>query len=229
MLLMLFPDQWTRSNELPVPFLATPLGNLALDCSIHGSSAVADHEATFRKSAGTRLLTFDTEAAQAALLICEADPTLPEGMCIRGAKVAIWRIFAKRLLDDYALSCRWEQDTPLGPGGVCSGQGIAAQEWSYAGTKVTIGTQNLWAMISTRNNGGAIPERWIRESWSERPDQISFEKYLADGLQLRPPYLEVGELLQVHFVAALADAAENSAATWYAVDLSPSEALSQAK
>ena len=86
MLVMLFPGDWTRSNVLAEPVLATPLGNLTLDFSLNGCSLISHQEGTFQMSGGRVVLTFETAAAQAALLISAVHPRLPEGMRIGGAR-----------------------------------------------------------------------------------------------------------------------------------------------
>jgi hypothetical protein len=223
---MLFPGSWQPISGKMSPVLRTPLGTFRLDLQIAGMPLHSDDVQVYSLLHGPQLFVSTTNLVSAALLLTPVHPELPKGKQVTASYAAVWRIQVERSLADYAFSCRWTPESRRRPGSPCSGQGLEAQIWSDGQTSLTLGTQNLWAMLAYRGSSRAVPPRWMEAAWSSRPEEVSFAKYLPDGFVVTPPELEAGEMGQIHFVIAWAPEPEGDTACWFAVDLSPSEVLS---
>jgi hypothetical protein len=223
---MLFPGSWQPTNDDPSSYIKTPWGSLHLDLHMAGSSLVMERAQTYALANGPLLLVSNSARFSAALLLSQVHPELPESMRITASYAAMWRVRAEQPLADYAFSCRWTPDSKRLPGGPCSGEGLEAQEWSDGHTSLTLGTQDLAAMMAYQSRGGVAPQSWDQAAWSSRPEEVNVVEYLPDGFLVKPPSVEPGEVVQVQFVVAWAPEPEGDIASWYAVDLPPSQALS---
>ena len=160
-------------------------------------------------------------------MVCRPHLDLPSGMNVTDCHAAVWRIRAeKRPVTEYALTCRLEAPAGQQPGSPCSGQGLEAQEWSDGKINMTIGTQDAWAMVMYRNNGGILPDRWVQDLSGNRPEEVNLVEYANEGFILRPPGLQPGEIAQIQFVVAWAFEPGGEIANWYAVDLPPANIIS---
>jgi hypothetical protein len=223
---MLFPGPWQPISRKRLPAVATPLGVFHLDLQIAGMSLNSDDWQVYSLPHGPQLFVSMTGLFSAALLLTPVHPELPEGLQITASYAAMWRIRAERFLADYAVSCRWTPESEHLPGSPCNGQGLEAQEWSDGQTSLTLGTQNLWAMLAYQGSGGVVPPHWAETVWSERSEESRFAEHLPDGFVVRPLALQSGEVVQIQFVLAWAPEPDGDTACWFAVDLPPSQVIS---
>lgn len=208
------------------PIVETPFGKLILGFEINDDLiTVRPARAYESPNAGALRWQWTSDFGEAQLAICSIKPNIPDGMHITDCTAALWRIkIAKRRVEKWVVSCRLDALNPGQPGSSCSGQGLDALEWSNGDISMTLGTQNMYAMLGYRNNGGLLPERWIKE-WNRDPEMFSFVEYAPNGFILKPPPLEPNEQVQFQFIVVWANEPGGDIGPWYAVDMPPAQIL----
>jgi len=208
------------------PVVDTPFGSLTFGLQIDDELVSALSAETYEsRNTGALRWQWTSEFGEAHLAICGVRPDIPEGMEVTDCTAALWWIQAERRVENWAISCRLEGLDPREAGAPCSGQGLDAQEWSNGKVSMTVGTQDMWAMLWYRNKGGLLPKRWTTEEWSRDPEMLSFVEYAPDGFVLKPPRLEPDEEVQFQFVVAWANEPCGDIGPWYAVDMPPAKIL----
>lgn len=222
-----FPGEWQVVAGDVRPVINTPFGALSFSLQVNGSLITAGSARTYESNNdGALRWQWISEIVEANLAICWIKPDIPEGTHVTACRAALWRIRGgEQRVENWAIHCKLERDDAREPGAACSGQGLDAQEWSNGSVAMTLGTQDLWAMLMYRDDGGLLPERWMIEEWSRDTDISTFSEYESDGFVLRPPLLEPNEQVQFQFVVAWADEPGGDIGPWFAVDIPPSRVL----
>lgn len=219
---MLFPEIWPRSTAPRPPQILAPLAAFSLDLIVNGESIIGNHSGLNPTEQGLVWGLAD-DLLEVEILTAAVAPNLPPGMFVDGCVAALCRLRARQAFSDYAFVCTHDRQEVLGPGGPCSGQHLNAQEWSHSGTILTLGTQDLEAMIANRRGGGCFPLRLARHAESFESDDAKLATYLPSGFTVHPPALEPNEVIQVQFVAAWAPETSPELSTWFAVHFAPGD------
>lgn len=222
-----FPGEWHAVAGDARPVIDTPFGALSFGLQINDRLITAGPARTYvSNNAGALRWQWNSESVEANLAICSIKPAIPKGMHVTVCRAALWRIRGdEHCVENWAIDCRLERDDARKRGSACSGQGLDAQEWSNGSVSMTLGTQDMCAMLMYRNDGGLLPERWTNEEWCRDPEMFSFVEYEPDGFVLRPPRLERNEQVQFQFVAAWANEPDGDIGPWFAVDMPPATVL----
>lgn len=217
---MLFPDSWPRSTAPRPPQIRTPLAAFSLDLVVNGESFIANRTGAISTELGTDWSLVDDQL-EAEVLVSTVTSRLPPGMFVDNCVVALIRLRANRTLSGYSFECTHDSEAIIGPSGPCSGQYLEAQEWNHSGITLTLGTQDLEAIVAHRRNGGLFPIRLARSAAVQALTVL----YKPNGFAVQPPPLESNEAIQVQFVAAWAPESAPEFAPWFAVDFAPGNLL----
>ena len=194
--LELFPLTAALAPAAP-PAVDTPLGRLGLHLVTDAGPVAPD--ATFA-TAGGRAACVWAEAAPARVELVLAEPALalPPGVAVAGAVAAVWRMRATGSGETTVrLRCDWAEGATWTAGGPDGGENLDAQTWTDGRTKVTVGLPDL---------GGATA-------------------YRRDGFEVAVAVGPGGAVFQTHFACAWGPDVPDDAATWFAADLTPAQAL----
>ena len=146
-------------------------------------------------------------------------------MAVQGCVAAVWRIHAKGPIGEWTFDARWAPGSVRAEGGPSSGQGLVASTWYHGPTVVSVGAPDAEGLANYERAGLSLPITWQALVGVDDLSQVFIEEYLPDGLRLRLPELRSGEVGQVHFAVAWADAAAHEDASWFAIDVPPRHLL----
>lgn len=205
------------------PYMETPVG--AVVTSAEAGTSDTRHRLPVEHRVlpgGREWRRWSTDSATAELLVGPYSPLLPPEMMVHGCAVAVWRVRAHQGGIRPAFSCQWKVLPSGAEGGPNSGEGLDAQRWRIDRATLSMGTEDGEWLAARAKRGYLIPARLAPEC------DHSTVQYLDDGLQVRFPSLQANELVQAHFIVAWATLDDPYRSdTWFAVDQSPSEILTQ--
>lgn len=204
--------------------LPTPLGTIALSFRSGDAFVGSPPDEAWSVGPDAGVLAWNRAEFRAELLLGPATARLPAGMTVSGCRVGVWRVRAKTNLPDCEFPALWTPGRSPASGGPESGQGLVAQTWSDGALNVSLGTSDAeW--LARCEPGWEMPESWAELVGAGDPTDVVIEDYRDNGLSIRLPGLAAGEGGQVHFVTAWAPTEPDDHSTWFAVDLTPRQAV----
>ncbi len=225
---MLFEFPTTPVAEPLEAAIETPLGviDLRFDAGHSGAGGIAD--ATRRRSPHAHVLVWDLPTAHAELLLTDLPTDWMADMTATRCVAGLWRVRPLVGIDECVFSARWRGGRTPPNWDSASGQDLAALHRDDGETVVTLGAPDASGLVwQPEGNYRHHPVAW-QTLLAGDVHSIVIEEYLDDGIRLRLPAVRAGEVGQVHFAVAWADAATNYYAPSYCVDASASYILEAA-
>jgi len=201
--------------------LDTPLGAIDLVLATEGATVGGVAPSSYVVARDVGILLWETSLLRAELLLAPIVADVPKYMKIDGGQTAVWRIRAAVALRTITFEARWRGGNAPLDGGPSSGQGLVALTWHHEHLELSLGAPDAETLAGQERAGMQMPRAWHALIDTNDPSAVVIEEYLRDGFRLQLPALEAGEVAQLHFAVAWADAANQSDAPWFAVNLSP--------
>ena len=201
--------------------LETPLGAIDLALVANGAHVGGVAPLAYELARSVGVLVWDTQFLRAELLLAPLVADVPAQLNVSGGQTAVWRIRALVALRSLTFEARWRDGDAPSDGGPSSGQGLVALTWEHEQLELSLGAPDAEALAWHERAGTRMPTAWHSLVAANDPSAIVIEEYLHDGMRVELPQLEPGEVAQFHFAVAWADRANQSAASWFAVDVPP--------
>jgi hypothetical protein len=206
--------------------IESPLGVIELSLAVDAVRVGGLAPDTFEIGAEARVLVWDLPELRAELLITPVTPDLPPGATVAGCVGALWRVQATSAVNTCIFDARRAAGGIRAAGGPASGQALAAFTWDDQRTEVSLGTPDAEGLGRYEHAGLQQPAAWRSLVGVEDPTLVFIEEFLPDGLRVHLPGVGAREVGQTHFAVAWADLTQDDDASWFAVDLLPSQILS---
>jgi hypothetical protein len=103
------------------------------------------------------ILRWSNEDVEVELLINKPNISLPEKYSVSGCIAALWRIKAKRNLENIRFNALWKDGYKWTNQGVESGEHLDAITWDDEKTKATLGIQDGEVIASRIKNNLMMP------------------------------------------------------------------------
>jgi len=202
--------------------VATPIGSVILEVNFNGKQLSKQHGVAQEVSDNCFVYIWDFPDFHIELLKTDIAPSLPPGMYVTHCIAFLWRFITLSQKMDLRFTCRLSPIGTISGGDIESGEGLASQSWQSENTKLSMGTEDEDYLFQRAENNQGLPLRFASEMQID-PETI---EYLRDGIAISlPPILE-NEAGQVQFVVSWVEGkTKDTAATWFAVDISPEKIL----
>ncbi|MCX5214888.1 hypothetical protein OG689_37480 [Kitasatospora sp. NBC_00240] len=224
----------TRLRSADQPAIDTPFGPLTFTTTIGNTGLPLQPDELFELSRGRTVARWVLPVAHVELLLTPYDPELDPGHWgpLIDCRAAVWRIDVLAPIERVRFSAELPARLPEGAdAGWDGGQALAAITVEDDNIRLTVGGNDEEAICCAAAEG-EVPRWWAALS-GEVYDR-SFSTWGVDfghnhGMSWTLPPLETGDHCELPVVAAWApaEAAQESANTWYAVMPSPTVLLRQ--
>ena len=197
----------------------TPLGSVTVEAT-NLCTEPPDEIGVISNTA--QIYIWDKTDYQLEILKALHEPVLPEGMHVDGCVIFLCKFknLSKQLSPEF--TCRLNlHEEPL-EAEPESGEGLIAESWQNAHTRLTIGTEDEEYLHGRANHQKGLPKRFAKEELISS-DSID---YLSDGIKLSLPPFHENEEGQIQFVVAWTKTSKPAeASTWFAVDVNSDDIL----
>jgi len=216
------PFEHTQES-LPPKAVDSPTGPVVLEAKLNSRDLCKEPANIIGTILNTaQIFIWDKKDYQLEVLRVMHKPSLPEGMEVDCCITFLCRFknLSPQLSTEFACRLKFEEE--ILDGEPESGEGLIAQSWQSAHTRLTIGTEDEEYLLARANRKNSLPQRFAKESLLSS-DSID---YLSDGIKLTlPPFLK-SEEGQIQFVIAWSSLHKpDDVSTWFAVDIDPDEIL----
>ncbi|MFE0458939.1 hypothetical protein ACFW1A_06710 [Kitasatospora sp. NPDC058965] len=230
---MLLPTvRRTRLRPVERPRIDTPFGPLTFATTV-GPTALPDlPDELFALPGGRTVARWTRAAARVELLLTPYDAALDPDTWgpLTDCRAAVWRIDARAPLGRVRFSAGLPARLPQGAdAGWDGGQALAAITVDDEDTRLTVGGYDEEA-ICWAADAGEAPRRWaalLDEVYRRTGSTWGVDFGQDHGMSWTLPPLHAGDSCHLPVVAAWAPAADETANTWYAVNVSSTVLLRQ--
>ncbi|MDP1881208.1 MAG: hypothetical protein Q8K60_09750 [Parachlamydiaceae bacterium] len=203
----------SRKNPLEIQ---TPLGNLVFCCEFNGKIFNNPTDRNLLINNNTLLSSWQSDYYILEFLCFKNNPKLPAGINVDECIYGVWRV---KILKELKISfcCSLKEELVGIPN---SGEGLLATTFETEDYTLSIGTEDE-DYLQNRAGSEWFPERLKSEI---NPNYL---EYLPNGIKINLPNLFIHEQAQIHFIVSWANKKNDNLSTWFAVDQSLKETMSQ--
>jgi|GEM_PF-5420716 len=162
---------------------------------------------------GVELRRFAPSAFDAELAVGPMTFRVPATVEVSGCVALCWTVRAQRRLEALRVRCEWSNPPEMRGYGPSSGEGLDCLQWELDGSVLALGTEDGDFLGQRASRGDGVPRALAGDL------DYGTVEYTDSGLVVPFSRLEVGEVLEVHFVIAWKHAvSEDDVSAWLAVD-----------